>query len=113
MSVGGNLPVTGTTTASNSNPFYIAGRVATNGSALGSKGRINFSSTGTTVGVYIITPDTAFGNTNYIVSITCQVDGVSGFARLNANVLSTSSFTVVTYINSVLADAAFHFTVIN
>ena len=97
----GNLTTTGTITASNSNPFYLAGRVASNGSSLGSKGKICFSASRSSVGVYVVTPNTAVGNTYYSVSLTCQVDSVNGFARLNGNVLTASSFTVVTYINSV------------
>ena len=65
------------------------------------------------MGTYIITPNTAFGNTTFIVSLTCQVDAVSGFARLNGNAMTSSSFTVVCYVNSILADAIIHFIVLN
>ena len=105
--------INGTITAYNSNPFYTAGRVSSTGTASGSKGRVNFSSVRSSMGVYTVTPDTAFGNTSYIVSLTCQADGVSGFARLNGNAMTATSFTAVCYVNSVLADAIVHFTVVN
>ena len=108
-----NLNISWNITASNSNPFYIAGRVAANGTALNSKGQIGFSSTRTAAGNYVITPNTNVGNTSYIVSLTCQVDGASGFARLNGSLLSSSSFTVLTYAGTVLADVIIHFSVLN
>ena len=64
-------------------------------------------------GSYVITPETAFGNTNYIVNLTTQVDTDTGYARLHSSVLSTSSFAVATSVGTVRTDCIFHFMVIN
>ena len=109
----GDLVVGGSITATNSNPFYIAGKVAANGSKISSKGRIGFSVAKTGTGGYAITPDTAFGNTNYIVSVTSQVDTDTGYSRLNSSVMTVSSFAVATSIGTVRADSIFHFIVLN
>ena len=109
----GSLVVNGTITAYNSNPFWIAGKVAANGTLITSKGRYGFSCSKSATGAYLITPDTAFGNTNYIVSLTSQVDTDTGYVRLNSSILSTSNFAVATSVGTVRTDCIFHFTVVN
>ena len=105
----GNLNITGTITASNSNPFYIAAEVAANGTVSTSKGKNGFSSYRASAGVYVITPNTSLGNENYTVNLTCQVGESSGFAALHSNGFASTAFTVIIYVNSIQADAIFHF----
>ena len=112
--INGSLVITGSINGNNSNPFYIAGKVAANGTVLNSiKGRVGFSCSRSSTGSYVITPDTAFGNTNYIVNLTCQVDTDTGYVRLNSSILSASSFAVATSVGTVRTDCIFHLTVIN
>ena len=96
-----------------STPFYIAGKVSTTGGVLSSKGRIGFTSYKSSAGVYVITPNTAFGDTNYIVNISCQYAGSVGSYSVFTNSLTSTGFTVITMNNSTYQDAIFHFTVLN
>ena len=66
----------------------------------------------TAVGNYVITPDTAFPDTTYIVNLECQLGNNYAVARLNTNALSTSDFTIITYATNVVADCNFHCTVL-
>ena len=58
----GDLSITGTITASNSNPFYIAGQVAADGTVSTSKGQIGFRLYRSAAGVYVVAPNINFGN---------------------------------------------------
>ena len=60
----GTLNITGTITASNSKLFYRAGKLAANATVSTSKGKLGFSSYRAAASVYVVTPNTAFGNTN-------------------------------------------------
>jgi hypothetical protein len=96
------------------NPFWLAGKVAANGTRLASLGRnlCIISKAGT--GYYNIYPPAAnpFPDLNYIVQITCQVEAANATARVVNSSLSTTSFQVITYVNGVIADCIFHFSVI-
>ena len=58
----------------------------------------------------MITPDTSFTNTTYIVNIICQLDSNSGSARLNS--ARQSDFTVVTYVGGAINDCLFNVLVV-
>jgi hypothetical protein len=108
-----NLIVNGDITAANSNPFWLAGKVAANGNVLTTRGRYGFTCARNSAGNYTITTTTnAFSDTNYIINITCQVDGGTAYARINVNAMTVSSFTIITYVNGVNTDVIFHFTAI-
>ena len=109
----GNLNITGNITASNSNPFYIGGKVSGGGSIISSKGKIGFSVVKSSIGVFVITPTIAFGNTNYLINISCQYGGGTGSYIVFTKSLIASAFTVITMINSIYYDCIFHFTVLN
>ena len=46
------------------------------------------------------------------MNLTCQVGGASGFAALNSNALTSTEFSVLTYVNSIKTDATFEFSVL-
>ena len=68
----GNATINGTITASNSNPFWIAGKVAASGASSATLGRYSFSSSKVATGQYTITPNSSnpFPNANYTVQLT-------------------------------------------
>jgi hypothetical protein len=95
-------------------PFWVAGKLSANGDVLSSRGRYGFSCARNNAGHYTITTTTNdFSDTNYIISIACQVDGGSAYARLNINAMTTSSFTILTYVKGNTADVMFPFTATN
>ena len=104
--INGSLVVNGSITAYNSNPFWIAGKVNSNGVVQSSKGRYTYTCTRNGNGLYTITPaaTSPFDNTYYIVNLTCQVEGAYTSARVVNSSLSVSSFQVLTYVNAVLLD---------
>ena len=108
----GNLVVNG---SSNYKPYWIAGKVNTNGSILATKGRYAFTCSRAGVGLYTITPNgsTPFSDTNSIVNLSCQVESAYATARIVNSSLSVSSFQIMTYVNNSLADCIFHFIVLN
>ena len=108
-----NLIVNGTITASNSNPFYTAGKVSTAGVILTSKGRGTFTASRSSTGVFVITPTIAFGNTNYLINISCQYGGGTGCYSVFTNSLATTGFTIITMNNSSYSACIFHFTMMN
>jgi osmotically-inducible protein OsmY len=95
------------------NPFWLAGKVASNGTRLSTRGRNQFTSVRNSAGNYTISTTDAFSDTNYIINITCQVDGGTAYARININAMTTSAFTIITYVNGTTTDVIFHFTAIN
>ena len=108
----GNLNITGNITASNSNPFYIGGKVSGGGTIISSS-KTTFTVLKTSIGVFIITPSIAFGSTNYIVNVSCQYGGGTGCYSAFTNSLTATAFTVITMSNTTYSDCIFHFTVIN
>ena len=114
----GNLVVNG---SSNYKPYWIAGKVNTNGFILATQGRYTyiyiyiFTSSRTSTGLYIVTPNgsTPFSDTNYIINISFQIEGANATGRIVNSSLSVSSFQIMTYVNNILADCSFHFTVLN
>jgi hypothetical protein len=50
--------------------------------------------------------------TNYIINVTCQTDGAYATARINVNLMSVSSFNIITYVNTSAPDCIFMFSVI-
>ena len=51
-------------------PFYSAGRVSSTGSKVSDTGRIGFTPTRRSAGIYDVTFATAYPNTNYVYSAT-------------------------------------------
>jgi hypothetical protein len=95
------------------NPFWLAGKVAANGTRLSTRGRNQFTISKTGNGAYVINPTNAnFSDTNYIINVTCQVDNGHAHARVGSSSVGLSSFLVATYVNNSLADCIFHFSVI-
>ena len=109
----GNLNITGNITASNSNPFYIGGKVSGGGAIISNKGKTTFTVVRSSIGVFVITPTISFGNTNYLINISCQYGGGTGCYSVFTNSLTATGFTVITMNNSTYSDCIFHFTVIN
>jgi hypothetical protein len=115
VQITGNLTASGTITASNSNPFWVAGKVSANGNAIiTNKGRYECTTYKTGTGFYTIYPPTnkPFPDTNYIVQLTCQVDGSNATVRVVHGSLSTTSFQAMTYLAGQVADCIFHFSVL-
>ena len=113
----GNLNITGTITASNSNPFWVAGKV--NGSTvekLSVAGRYNFSVTramGFAVGIYFIRFNTNYANANYIISLTNESTGSCKVWDVLNKTPTVEGFYVIIYNTSnALIDSTFHFSVI-
>ena len=96
------------------NPFWIAGKVASNGTSVVSLGRYTFTCSTQATGQYTITCGaiTPFPDTNYVVQLTCQADGANATARVVNASVATSGFNVFTHLNSVSAACAFHFIVL-
>jgi hypothetical protein len=113
VNIDGNLIVNGTITNNTQslNPFWICGKISANGSILFSnRGKYLFTCVKSGVGTYTISPtNDNFPDTNYIVNVTCQVDGASASARINSAAISTSSIIVITYVNNVTTDCIFNF----
>ena len=115
LSVLGNVTVNGTISASNSNPFWIAGKVdGASLSILSSSGRYGFTvtrATGYASGIFYI----SFGNNpykdaNYAINVTAQ-----GFSKIWESIIpTTTGFYVLTYpvVLSSAGNCAFHFSVI-
>jgi hypothetical protein len=95
------------------NPFWLAGKVASNGTRVSTRGRNQFTSVRNNIGNYTISTTDAFSDTNYIINLSCQVDGAYAVARMNVNAMTTTAFTVITYVNGTIGDVIFHFTAIN
>jgi hypothetical protein len=113
VTIAGNLTTTGTITASNSNPFWCAGKYdGYNRTRLSSKGRYGYSVVRIGPGYFTISPDVEFDDTSYVVSVTCQADGQNANARIVNASLTTASFSIITYNNNVATDQSFHFLVI-
>jgi hypothetical protein len=114
--VSGNLLVNGIIVDNERslNPFWICGKVAANGTVLSdSRGKFAFTVSRSGTGMYVIRPTNAnFSDTNYIVSVTCQVDGNNAHARISSSSISVSSFLVITYVNNAQSDCIFNFSVI-
>ena len=108
----GNLSCQGS--ISIAKPFWIAGKVGSDGLALSSLGKYGFTCGRTATGQYQIIPNstTPFPIVDYIVQLTFQADGANATGRVVNASVSTTYFNVFTYLNSVTADCAFHFTVI-
>ena len=120
LGVSGNIICSGSIYANNltsgtvsANPFWIAGKVNSAGTALSSLGRNTYGCTKQATGQYTITPSSAnpFPNANYIIQLTCQVTGINATAHVVSASVSTTAFNILTYINGSVADCAFHFTV--
>ena len=109
----GNLNITGNVIASNLNPFDIGGKVSGGGAIISNKGRITFTVVRTSTGVFVITPTIGFGNTNYLINISCQYGGGTGCYSVFTNSLTATGFTVIIMNNATYYDCIFHFTVIN
>jgi hypothetical protein len=106
--------ICGNSSGGNISPFWICGKVASNGSVLSSHGTYSFTVSKNGTGTYLIYPTNAnFSNTNYIVNVSCQVDNAYAHARINTASLSTSSFLIATYVNNTLTDCTFNFTVVH
>jgi hypothetical protein len=93
------------------NPFWCAGKISANGDIISSKGRYPFTcvKSGTS---YTITPTISFGNMDYIINITSQVDTSSGYCRISSSTMTNDAFIVATYVNNSQAASIFHFSVI-
>ena len=99
--------------ATNLKPFWLAGKVSADGGLITSRGRYAFTCAKIGVGRYTISPptDNPFPMADYIVQLTCQVDLLTGYARV-ATGTTTTGFTLTTYVGGTVADCAFYFTVV-
>ena len=112
LTVSGNLVVAGAITS----PFWLAGKVNSNGLIQANKGRYIFTCTRVSTGLYTITPPVANPSeqTYYIVKITCQNDGTTpATVRVVQSSTFATSFQIMTHVNNVLLHCIFHFTVID
>jgi hypothetical protein len=110
----GNLRVDGLMEG-NTNPFWIAGKFAANGTTvLSSRGRYPFTVVRNGPGFYTISPSTSnpFPEIHYLISLTCQVDGQNASARVVNASASSTSFSIVAYNNNVATDQIIYFTVL-
>ena len=115
VNITGNLVVDGTITASNSKPFWVAGKVnGANLTTLSTMGRYGFTVSRAATfaaGVYYIDFNTDYSNANYIISLTNEASGwckVWDITRPTA-----AGFYIVSYnASNVLQDSIFHFSVI-
>ena len=92
-------------------PFYLAGKIAADGSIISTKGKYTFNVTKGGNGSYSIIPSLDFDNVDFIISVTTQIDGATSFARINNSLLTVSNITIATYVNNVSSNCIFHFTV--
>ena len=108
-----NIVCAGELYASNLKPFWLAGKVGANGGLITSRGRYAFASTRIGAGRYSISPPTdhPFLTPDYIVQLTCQVDLLTGYARV-ATGTTTTGFTLTTHVGGSIADCVFYFTVV-
>ena len=94
-------------------PFWLAGKVSSDGVSIATQGRYAFTCAKIGAGRYTISPptDRPLPNADYIVQLTCQVDLVSGHARVNTG-SKTTGFTITTYVGGSIVDCVFYFTVL-
>jgi hypothetical protein len=115
VTIAGNLTTTGTISASNSNPFWVAGVYdGFNMTRTATKGRYGYSvarAGGFAAGVYAITFDTPYNSANYVINLTNQS---TGHCKIWDSALPTvNGFHVVIFDTSnALANSVFHFSVI-
>jgi hypothetical protein len=108
-----NITTLQTQIANIPSPFWIAGKIAANGTTvLTSRGRYGYTVSRNGAGYYTITPDTPFLDNTYIVNLTCQVDGQNATARVVNASATTTSFAILAYNNNVATDQIVHFLVI-
>jgi len=93
-------------------PFYLAGKIAADGTIIANKGRYSFVVVKGATGSYNITPSVNFDNTYFIVTATTQNDGATSYVRVNSSLLSVSNITFAMYVGGVSANCIFHFSVI-
>jgi hypothetical protein len=115
VSIAGTLTVNGAniSAGSNTSPFWACGKVGSNGAALSTKGRYGFGCSRVAAGTYTITPTTSYTSNTYVVNMTCHGDGAEFTARVSNNSNVAASFQILTYVNGVVADAVFTFSVVN
>ena len=111
----GDLIINGNILATNSKPFWVAGKVnGTNLSTLSTMGRYGFvvSRAATyAAGVYYIDVNTDYSNANYIISLTIEATGWCKIWDITRP--AVGGFYIVSYnASNVLQDSTFHVSVI-
>ncbi len=91
------------------NPFFCAGSVRADGTKSFDKGRVGFTSTRTSTGVYIITYASAYPNNNYIVSV-CGI-GNASLGDIGTNNTNTTKVEINIFAGGALSSQPFYFTV--
>ena len=82
---------------------------------MASKGRYTYTCVRNSVGLYTISPSssTPFTDNNYIVSLSFHIEvGTNVIGRIVLNSVTATSFQVGTYVNNIVADCMFHFSVL-